>query len=86
MFNRRPGAANKDMVGKVYSVWNKTYKGLCKCHPNCYLLVNVAWFAEPDDALRVVYEWLARGLDTTEQRHFEEQRAILAVHKPSKAK
>ncbi len=66
-------------LGKVYKIWGRSYKAVCKRHPRCDLLVNVSWFAEGGEsaALLLLYRWLAEAPSTTENQHWASRCHIL---------
>jgi len=76
-------------IGKMYFVWSKTVKGVCRCHKSCALMLNTSWFSSSSDAAaaavaaqRVTYEWLARGPCTSEHDHFSESKRLVQRYRP----
>ena len=69
-------------VGRLYFVWGRTYKAVCRRHPKCSLMINTKWCSNAAEAERVSYEWLSHALQTTEQQHFVEAYRIVEARKP----
>lgn len=76
--------ASPKLLGRMYFVWGRTYKTVCKLHPRCWLMVNQGWFVTTEQAQRVSYEWIARAADTTEQQHYTEACRTVELYNPSR--
>jgi hypothetical protein len=69
-------------IGKMYLVWGRTVKSVCKAHAKCNLMMNTKWFHKVEDAQRTSYEWLARARQTTEHQHYVEAHELLKLYRP----
>ena len=70
-------------AGRLYSVWGRTFKSVCRVHRNCTLMVNTKWFDSPWSAEVASYEWLARARLTTQNGHETEAQQLLQSVRPN---
>jgi hypothetical protein len=63
--------ATNVFLGRIHTMWGRTYKATCKRHSNCSLMLETKWFAGSGDrALHLVlYRWLCLGKYATAAEH-----------------
>lgn len=73
-------SSSEVLLGKVYRIWGRTFKLVCKKHSNCNMMVNTVWFPSEEEALKKALPWLAEA--ATEAQHWSSRCAFIAQWKP----